>query len=251
MADNTLTMALMGDVPLREFASAMGDFNALVTNLSAEVGSGAEIEWVIDSLETGSAIATVRAFSESPEAIDNVIAAYVTVGNSLHSNAPIPFSEKVSAPATRLTRLLNGHITSLRFETAKSDVIVTGHYGEAQREVSNPYKAFGTLKGKVQTLSSRRGVKFTLYDAIFDKAISCYLKEEQEDTIREYWGKKVLVSGVISRDAETGKPYSIKDITGIQLVKASEPGSYKLAKGIWRLKEGETPESAIRAARDG
>ncbi len=251
MADNTLTMALMGDVPLREFASAMEQFYSLVENLSIEVSQGSQIEWVIDALEAGSAIATVRALSDNSQAVDKVISAYLSVGNALQSNTPIPYSEKVTASAKALTRLLNGKITSLRFETAKADVIISGHYGETQKGKVVPYRSFGTIKGTVQTLSLRRGVNFTLYDAIFDKAITCYLGEGREGDIRDYWGRKVFVTGAISRDAETGKPYSIKDIIEIKAAHGSKPESYKLAKGIWQLKDGETPESATRAARDG
>lgn len=251
MENNTLTMALMGDVPLREFASAMANFYALIDNLSGEIDKDNKIEWVIEALESGSAIATIRPLSGSTDVIRKVIAAYATVGDALKTNAPIPYSEKVSGPAKSLTQLLNGKITSLRFETYGRDITISGHYDQESKEDVTPYKAFGVVKGRLQTLSSRRGVRFTLYDSVFDKAISCYLREGQDDSmLRENWGKKVLVTGLISRDHKTGKPYSIRDISAIEPVKSSPPGSWRKAMGILKLNEGETSESAIRAARD-
>jgi hypothetical protein len=146
---------------------------------------------------------------------------------------------------------LNGKITSIRFETPIEDVMISGHYLGSGEQGKLPVYSFGTIKGTVQTLSRRRGVRFTVYDAIFDRAISCYLKEGQEDEIKDYWGKTVLVSGLVGRDGETGKPFAIRDISQIRLVESSAPGSYKLARGILQLKEGETPESVIRAVRNG
>jgi hypothetical protein len=99
-----------------------------------------------------------------------------------------------------LTKLLDGRITSLRLETEIEDFLVEAHYeGKAPLK---PSYAYGRLKGTIQTLSARHGIRFTLYDVLFDRPISCYLKEGQEDLIREYWGKKVHVSGKM---AETPK----------------------------------------------
>src|SRR5688572_20573937 len=94
MADNTLTMALAGDVPLREFSSAMGHFYSLIESLSEEVSQDSKIEWIIDGLEVSSAVATVRAVTDNPQAVDKVISAYISVGNALQSNSIIPFSQK-------------------------------------------------------------------------------------------------------------------------------------------------------------
>lgn len=250
MANDTITLALNGDVPLAEFAAAMSHFDALVSNLSAEVAGKDQIEWVVDALETGSAIATVRGISEQAQLVESVVLAYGVVGKALQKREPIPYSEQVSKPARALTELVNGHITSLRFETPKEDVIVSHHYAAVAATASASY-SFGSLKGWVQTLSRRRGVKFTLYDVLFDRPISCYLKDGQEDMIRDYWGKKVSVTGRIGRDAESGKPFAIRDIVAINPVKNSEPGSYRLARGVLQLAEGETPEGVIRELRDG
>jgi hypothetical protein len=250
MANDTLTLALNGDVPLAEFSAAMSHFNTLVTSLSSEIAGKEQIEWVVDTLETGSAIATVRGISEQTQLVESVVLAYGVVGKALQNREPIPYSDQVSKSARALTELMNGHITSVRFETQKEDIIVSSHYASAKPMAPASY-SFGSLKGSVQTLSRRRGVKFTLYDVLFDRPISCYLKDGQEDMIRDYWGKKVSVTGRIGRDTESGKPFAIRDIVTISPVKSSEPGSYRLARGVLQLAEGETPEGVIRGLRNG
>ena len=244
---DTLTLALNGEVPLPEFAQAIGHLDDLVRALSNELVSDTAVEWVIDRLESGSAIATVRGYSETPEAVSKIVQAYETVGTHLQTNTPIPYSAKVSDSAHALTKVLNGKITSLRFETANQDIVISG---QRQLTSKKPSYSYGTLKGTVQTLSRRRGVQFTLYDALLDRPISCYLKEGDEDLIRDKWGKKVLVSGLIGRDNETGRPFAVRQVTSIREYE-SNPGSYARARGVLKLPEGDTPESVIRELRDG
>jgi hypothetical protein len=52
MDNDTLTLALNGDVSLRDFAQAMAQFSALVQGLTIEIAGDAAIEWVIDTLDT-------------------------------------------------------------------------------------------------------------------------------------------------------------------------------------------------------
>lgn len=243
---DALTLVLNGELSLPEFAKAVGYFNELVKALANELAAEATIEWLVDSLESGSAIATIRGVSETPDAVIAVVKGYEAVGVHLRDNTPIPYSAKVVNAARSLTSVLDGKITSLQFETQDEEIEIMGRRQSPPRKLSS---YLGTLKGTVQTMSRRRGVRFTLYDALFDRPISCYLKEGEEELIRDKWGKKVLVTGLISRDIDTGRPSAIHQITGIRLVESS-PGSYKRARGILRLPEGETPEGILRELRD-
>jgi hypothetical protein len=248
MGNDTLTLALNGDVSLHQFAEAMQYFNALVKGLTAEIARDASIEWVIDTLEAGSATATVKGETDRVDSLAAVIAGYSTVGNALHAHEPIPYSDRVRAPAQKLTDLLDGKITSLRFETASEEYLIES-YVEGKPELKPSY-AYGRLKGIVQTLSARRGIKFILYDVLFDRPISCYLKEGQEERIRPFWGKKVFVSGKIGRDPETGKPFVMREISAIEPVE-SRTGGFRRASGIIELGKDETSETIIRAIRNG
>ena len=227
----TLTLALNGDVPLGEFANAMDCFSSLVDELSSEIAGKAKIEWVIDSLEAGSAVATVRGRTDSPNILDAIATAYTQIGKSLQTNQPIPYSDKVNKPARSIVDLLNRKITSVRFETEKEDVLIASPYREGGPEAKPTY-AIGTIKGTVESLSRRRGVRFTVYDVLFDRPIACYLKEGQEGKIKDFWGKKVYVAGLIGRDVDNGKPFAVRDIIEIAPVESSEPGSFRNARGV-------------------
>lgn len=250
MAEQTLTMALNGEVPLPEFARAIGHFNALVAGLSSDIASGITIEWIIDELAAGSAVTTIRGVSEDTRILSAIVDAYSEVGKALQTNKPIPYSERVSKPARSLIEMLNGKITSVRFETAKEDIVISSHYAEGDKERKEPTHSIGTIKGVVESLSRRRGIRFYIYDVLFDRPIACYLRDGEEEKIKDFWGKKISVSGRISRDADTGKPFAIRDITQIKPVENSIPGSYRNARGVLSLREGETPASVIRDLRD-
>ena len=58
--DNTLTLALEGEVTLADFSEAMKDFRALIAALSKEIGGKTKIDWRIDDLNAGSAMTTIR-----------------------------------------------------------------------------------------------------------------------------------------------------------------------------------------------
>lgn len=251
MPSNTLTFALDGDVSLDVFADEVRDLTALLAELSAGVERSASIDWVIVDLKAGSAELTMRGEAEAAEAVERTVQAYGILGRALERGEPIPLSAQVRKRAARMVRHINPRdkITAIRFETPEETYIVTA---QAQgRERPAAMQAYGTVTGKVQTLSSRRRLSFTLYDALFDRLVNCYLTEGQEDLIRDKWDRYAIVEGWISRDPLTGRPIAVRDITDIQTQPDYGHGEYRQARGIIPWREGdETPEAVIRRLRD-
>jgi hypothetical protein len=248
--NNTLTLRLEGDVPLELFATAMRNFSELVVQLSNSVAIDAKIEWIIEDLRAGSAAATIVGMSHEADAIASVVAAYEAVGVALEMNTPIPYNDKVQRAAKGITSVLNGKITSISFETATADATIVSAAVEKKDKPKNRY-TYGTVKGDVETLSRRRGFKFTLYDTLFGKAVNCYFTAAQEDIVRNIWGKRVIVSGKIGRDTE-GRPQVVREIHDVREVVPSAPGSYSKARGILSsVAGGERAEDIIRRVRDG
>ena len=162
---------------------------------------------------------------------------------------PIPYSDRVKTPARALTQLLNNRVTSLRFETPESDVIVGNTISNDQ--ALPPVYAQGLLRGTVQTLSRQRTLRFVLYDPIYDRPVTCYLKAGEEDLVRDLWGRRVVVAGRIARDARTGRAFSVRDISSVRLDEPGEAGSYKRARGAWAGKLERSPLAVLRESRDG
>ena len=259
MSENILTIALDGDITLLDFSTAMGRFRLFVYALSHEVAGRGKVAWRIEDLQAASAIATVRGESTDPEAPPRVVRAFASVGEALQERRAIEFSERVQRHAYNLRRLVRRSIHSIRLETPFSDALLTNGQGVGPRRLDDTSQpkpatithAYGQFRGTVQTLTSRRGLRFTLYDAIFDKPVSCYLSDGQEEIMRGAWGRKVTVSGLIGREPYQKRPVVIRQIKEVKILKDVTPGTYRQARGILKREEGrEKAEVLIRRLRD-
>lgn len=249
MAKDTLTLALIGDIDFRSFAETTQHFRALIEALSEEMAPGVHIEWTLHDLGIGSAITAVRGESDRIDRVEQVVRAYAEVGRALEHNKPMPFSERVSKEAYAITRVLNHRIRSIRFETPDEDIIIAAPLG-AIPEVQLSH-SYGAVKGRVETLSRRKGLRFILYEALTDKAVPCYVTEEKEQLLRDIWGKRVLVEGRVTRDPISGRPFTIRDVTNITPLAESTRKGYLEARGAIPLKLGMiSPEEAVRRIRD-
>jgi hypothetical protein len=251
--DDTVTFALEGDITLPTFRAAIDRFERLVASLTEEIAAEARIRWVIADLGTGSATATVRAVPGTAGAeaqIDRVVESYLAVGKALAAGETPGFAPDVQEAAWEVASVVNGEVEAVRFETAIADAVLTSAPEPATApERAPPRVAFGGVRGRVQTLSSRGRLRFTLYDALYDKAVSCYLAEGQEDIMRDAWGHVALVEGWVTRDPATDRPLSIRGIERVTLLPEGDPHGYRRARGA--VLGRELPEAIIRRLRDG
>ncbi len=250
MSKETITFALDGTVTLELFANALEKLNSLLQSLSKEVVNNASIEWNIEELIAGSASATFRGESKDTIAVERVVEAYESIGEALAYGAEIPFPEHIRRNALDITDIMNGKITSIRFETSDRDFVISSKPKSGEKTAPIKY-SLGSVKGKIQTVSSRKRLSFIVWDSLYDRPVRCYLKEGEEELIRKAWGKLAIVSGKIGRQVETGRPIVIREVNSIRTIDEPEPGSYKKAKGIFPWKPGdEEPEILLRRLRD-
>lgn len=249
MSTESLTVAIDGEVSLENFSKAIQGLLGVVRALSTESSPDRPLDWIIDDLEYGSAIVSVRPRQTIPGAIMAIIGMeFLGLGRALNSG-----DQSGTSPAVYNAgrALLLAAPSGVRFETPEDEVVVGPSRNENAVEARPQARhSLGSVRGTVQTLSRRKGVRFTLYDMQFDKPVSCYLAIGQEDMVKDYWGRRVSVVGRISRDGETGAPLSIRDITGITLAEPSKPGSWRRAGGILHGAFDIAPEALIRELRD-
>ena len=256
MASDTTTLVLDGVVPGDLYSKAMVSFDGLIDALSQEISKEEKIEWLIDELifepdeSHARAKATLRGSADHTDAVERVVKAYSTVGKALEEQKEIPYSALVKRRAEDLVSLLNGKISSIRFETREEEYTVSTQLPKVPH-LRSP-AAFGAIKGRVEALSRRKGLRVTLHDVLFDQAISCYFDSDQHEIVQNVWGKRVFVDGWVSRDPLTGQPTSIRHIRRIVPLDEVRPGRYLEAQGILSAYAGGiTPEDAIRQSRDG
>ena len=252
MARDTFTFTVEGGIELADFTGSLQLLTNFVQALSAEIAKGTTIRWRIEDLKRGSAIAVLRGeveTSETSDAPERIIRGIGIVTTSLVTGDPIPYSAPVQEAAIALTRAIQGSITALHLQTDESDVTITTPILEEDERGLKTH-ALGTIDGIVQTLQRREGYIFTLYDSLLDRPIRCYLHPEQENLMREAWGKRVRVTGRIGRDALTGRAIDIRDIWDVQILSEVPSGSYKKALGILASDDPTLPEVLVRKLRD-
>jgi hypothetical protein len=277
MPIDTMTIVLDGDVPLEEFARAIERFNELVKALSEEMGSPA-LDWMLDDLQISSAVATIRAEND-PQRAEEVIKAYADIGDALAYRKPVLYSQKVQSAARNVVNIRDARVKAVRFETPIREVTIKTVPGEVIdfappeaikelpvliRETAQQEKtfvdtfialaaqpSFGGIQGRIQALSNRGGLRFTLYDLLYDKSVGCYLSQQNEDLLRNIWGKMAVVEGMITRDPVTGRPLAIRQVSRITpLPEPYRTQDYMEARGCAPSLSGLSPEEAIRRIRD-
>ncbi|MGH2615276.1 MAG: hypothetical protein ACRDJC_08560 [Thermomicrobiales bacterium] len=249
MTKNTVTLALGGDVPLDQFADTMGRLNRLIDLLTQDLSRDTQISWFIDELLVGSAVVSIRGEAEQPEAVERIARAYAVIGESLEHNQPIPYPPQIVRAAESLTQVLNGQITSIQFEAVGEVATVTSSVPVEQ--AAGLIGAYGSVEGRIETLTSRRGLGFTLYDVLHDRAIRCHLEPEQADAVRDAWGHQAIVTGWVRRDPTSGRPVTINPVRSVARVPEVERGAYRRARAIAPSSHGDVPPHvAIRRLRD-
>lgn len=260
MADDTLTLALHGDVSLDAFAEAVARWRGLVESITRETSPDSDLTWMISDLASGSATVTARAIG-SNEDIAPVTRAYLAVGRALATGHADDLPRAVRDDAVGLATIikLHGEVEYIRFETAEADTIITTNWDALlERAIASTVPAVelpaahGGVQGRIQTLTSRNGLRFTLYDTLFDRAVGCYLTEGQEEIMRDVWGQTAVVEGVVTRDPLTGRPLTIRRVVNVTGVREVPPDAYLLARGVIarRPDDAREPEALISAARD-
>lgn len=252
MSERTVTIRLGGSATVDEFAARAGSWSNLLRALADESGVGRNIRWVITDLEYSSAILTAMPVAETPEAesaLDRVVDNYLEAARGLKSG------HNDRRRSLELVRELVESATpeaEVTFETPEADVTFLfpePSIDETSERVLVP--VLGTVRGRVQTLSQRWGLRFTLWDLVSDRAVSCYIQPEREELLRNVWGHLADVTGVVSRDPRTDRPISIRRVSEVVVIPENEAGAYRMARGsVDAASEAPPSEEIIRRLRD-
>lgn len=246
MAKNTLTFELGGRVEIASFADAMAAFRRLVTALTPK---SAGVTWVVEDLQPGSAVVTLRGEALDPHAVERIVNDYEKIGAGLERHIDLPLTNSRILSAASAVQNLTSIAEYVRLQTP--DVDHTVYRNGYTPDRFPPTVSVGGITGRIQTLSNRTGLRFNLYDNLHDRAVACYLTAGQEELMREAWGRRATVTGRISRDSRSGRPIAVRQIVGLNILDDAESGSYLNARGAvqWEARNG-LPEDIIRELRD-
>jgi hypothetical protein len=243
-------MRLDGEVIIGKLADALSRFNRVLEELQRD--AGANVTWVLAGLEFGSAVATARAVPLDDLAIERIprmCAEFLSAARQV-ANGDGDQSRPLLRAVRDLTTVADDRNTVV-FETADDELAFSAPapLSLVRPPTTSSTKSLGTVRGRVETLSHRKGLRFSLYELANDRPVSCYLETDHEDLMRDAWGHVADVTGYVTRDGESGRPVSIRQVT--QVVVTDDEGEamgFLRARGV--VKGAEPAEMIIRRIRD-
>lgn len=250
MSDKRITIAYEGIVHLAEFESLVTNFKSLVNNLSREVANASNIEWEIAELNAGSAFLTVEGHHPDADKVPTVVNAWASMGASLQRGEAIPYSDTIKESVDGLLQPLNGKVSAARWGTVNAEYKITRSQVVRQLPSAGTVYTLGIVKGRVQTITTRNKLQFTLFDHLSNNAVYCQLDPQMKEEIRKYWDEEVLVSGQVERNLRTGLAKSIRQVTAIERAPKVDPEAYKKTRGLLAWMGDEPAEKLIRRVRD-
>jgi hypothetical protein len=215
----TISLRIKGEkITADKLRSSIGAFYALIDEIASEVsGQRKPIKWIV-SVRKGS----INLINEpeivrdlSPKVTDEIFASIKRGIPSLEKNAirPAHFSDRAleylqdlaSIPKERTNGL---EAISIKVETKSYKI--TPHVIANVDSILGVYsKSFGSIEGRLSTLSERGSLKFIVYDSLTDKPIRCDITEELFIEATKAIRNRVYVYGLISYD-KNGIPKSIR-----------------------------------------
>ncbi len=262
MAKDTVALVLNGEVTLANYAKAVKGLLGLMTALGNEYASGNSIDWKIECSEAESATITIRGTVQNEEevsGVETVINAYEHVGQQIAQGEIQDVPVDVANTIRELTGIIDTQISSLRFETADFEWEVDGPL-EMLDETEIPGRVFvpphnleiyGAVKGRIQSISRERTHRFAIYEYHSNRAVSCYLRPNFEEKMRQAWGKLAMVEGTIRRDPRTGAPVTVRNVQTVEVIPEGESEAWRDALGCAPNYAGGIPaEKATRRVRD-
>jgi len=248
MAGDSVTFRLEGEVEIGKLSDAFVKFSAVLDELPKP--HDASVRWVVAGLDYGSAIATARAVpidDRSAPFVPVMVEDFLSAAESV-SHGEFDDTRPLLKLVRNLTRVVDDS-NQLILETDADEVLFAAPATEDEAAPTPPKtKSLGTVRGRVETLMHRGELRFTLFDLATNRAVSCYLPSEHEDLMRDAWGHIADVTGTITRDGATGRPLTIRRVTGVDRVEEGEPLGFLRAEGVVGGKEPS--EAVIRRIRD-
>lgn len=252
MRDYSVTLRIGGDISVADFAERAVLWAKVLSSLSDEAGQ--RVRWVISDLEYSSAIMTAAPIAETEEAENNLpqlVDDYLSVARDVRAGR-IDLQRPTLRHVSRLVEKATPE-ADITFETREDEVTFQGvpEALEPFESQADGLVSFGTLRGRIETLSQRRGLRFTLYDLLTDRAISCYIELGQEELLRNVWGRLADVTGMIKRDQRTDRPVSVRKVSAIDVIPDPVAGEFVTARGaVVPAPDSPPSEVVIRQLRD-
>lgn len=199
------------------FKKSVLAFIDLLQAVTEEIArGGAKPQWKM-SVRQGSAIlaATPVADTATQKTATKIIGTLnsgVRLVNRGETSAP-GFNSRALSAVRELALLRNkevGRIDHIQIKASSGKAVeIVPRNAEFFAKAAGIKEAWGSVEGRLQTISVRGTFQFVVYDSIFDRGVNCFVSEKLNKAAVEAFDKRVCVSGLIRSDRH-GRPISIQ-----------------------------------------
>lgn len=205
---------------LDRFADAVDAWRLVLDAVAEATGSGHVLGMTIEELAVGSALIVTSVTFDASAPAAAFSEGFLAVGAIARGEMlPEPHPGLTEA-GRRLASVARREPAGLILATDDTDLLVLPAEMLASKEASTrespSMEAYGELRGRLQSVSSRSGLRAVLYDEIFDKAVRLIVTADQHETLRALWDAPVVVEGVIRRDRKSARPLSMPEVREIR-----------------------------------
>lgn len=196
------------------FISAVESFFSLVQGVSGNVsGDKDQVHWVVE-VESGSAVIRGRVTNPTQVSQQSINAICWGLRSLQSGNRSIPawFTNEEVRSSKKLADLIDGeNVQTISIKNGAAAETLSRRIVESADAIltGENYQAFGSIEGKVDSLSDKASLICSITDPIYQREITCYFtnKEAAEEAVRGF-RKRVLAMGLI-RYGKEGQPTSI------------------------------------------
>jgi len=215
---NRIVLELEGKkITAERFKLAIKAFFGFIDELANQVTKKRKaIRWIV-SVEPGSI--NLRASPELPKPNPSLLSTlFEIIDNGINiienkDERPPYFSDEALTSIKELASVIdikNRELDHIRIWTNGNKNILSFKTVENINSILKIHREeLGSIEGKLQVISERRGFHFIVYDSLKDRPVRCYFDNKDIEKILTAFGKRVYVFGLIKYRKEQ-EPFSIQ-----------------------------------------
>jgi hypothetical protein len=213
-----LTLDLKGKLPLEKFEKALVAFFDLIKEVTkAALKEKQKILWTITVRSGSATVNAIPHYEENVSAQAREILHAVPSGIKALEHGAKTMPPLFTRAAVRAVKTLGSvqdlrgdDVTSVRIRSLSAKALVTPKSATAAEAlITGQRQSYGSIEGRLQTITERGGFRFVVYDSLYDHRVDCFIDEDLMAQAVASFGKRVRVSGLVQYD-HFGDPVSIK-----------------------------------------
>lgn len=254
MSDDSIKLYLDGkDVTFTDLVLASRYLSEIVEGLVADADPNVDVEWILSGLDVASLTICGRGRADTDagrNAVRDVHERWEQVAEDANENNLGNYPAPVRHGVYGLRNMLNGRISAFHMSRSENEpgvrVVPTEDVAAPVSVDSLNRESHGVLRGLVVGIGQQKRLTVSVEVPVWRSIVVCHLPSDMKDGLGKYWNHYISVRGIITREENTGRPITIKQIRdGIKVLDTPDPHDVVRAAGIapW-LSEGFSTDNS-------